>query len=618
MSARFVLGQPDFATGGANSAAPFGNINSANPAEGCTTEINACGATRIFSVAYDSNRQLLFATDADNNRVLVWDLSAGIRGGMPASYVVGQRDFVSGGANAGCTEQDTDGLAGPCGLKLPSDVHYDSMQDTLYVADTGNHRVVAYDVSTALVDGFQAHVALGQDDLSQRVQDNGCEDSVGMADACSLHRPHSIALDSSGGRLFVSDFGGHRVMVYDVSTGLVSGMAADAVLGQPDFTTTTVNTPCPGAPSGIGACGFGEWDLHLEHNAADDLLFVSDSENNRVLIFDTNAIDNGEAAVGVLGRPDFVSKSDMDSSAVGGGTDQQRMIAPFGASYDPSTDRVYVSDGGNHRVLLFGPRVSPAPLELNTTSITCAGIAPNCSTDDHSVETTTNTVDNGDGTTTTTTTVRVTNRLGRSVEVTLPEGATPLPGTSDIGVDFNTGLYPHYRMDMQFLYVHADLHGATKEIAMSGSIYTRNLCIYDHADTNFVEGQICGAAGTVNVSWPAAGSCVDMDIQGDLGDNPDDPNDPEGWHPIRICTDPDGSMIRVSGLKHTALAVVDERPDLPGPHARPGSEYFHEDREDHEAGPTGGCSLTPSSSGATGLAWFGLMIVLFRRRHRRQ
>ncbi|HET6613009.1 MAG TPA: hypothetical protein VFG83_13520, partial [Kofleriaceae bacterium] len=97
IAASLVLGQPDFVTGGTDPADPFGHFNTQNAAFGCTTEVNACGVHRAWGVAFSQG--LLFGTDPDNNRVLVWDLASPANG-MAATYVLGQPDFSTNAPNS--------------------------------------------------------------------------------------------------------------------------------------------------------------------------------------------------------------------------------------------------------------------------------------------------------------------------------------------------------------------------------------------------------------------------------------------------------------------------------------------------------------------------------------
>ncbi|MBP9212818.1 MAG: hypothetical protein KBF97_08445, partial [Bacteroidetes bacterium] len=71
---------------------------------------------------------------------------------------------------------------------------------------------------------------LGQTDYITKTTGNG---------TMKLNGPNGIAVDPTTGKVFVVDRGNHRVLRWSSADALVSGSAAEAVLGQPDFTTIT-------------------------------------------------------------------------------------------------------------------------------------------------------------------------------------------------------------------------------------------------------------------------------------------------------------------------------------------------------------------------------------------
>ena len=81
-------------------------------------------------MAVDSSGSL-YVADTQNNRVLVY--TGTISTGMNATIVLGQTDFSTNTNNAG-------GL-GASSLSVPAGVAVDG-SGNLYVADTGNHRVL--------------------------------------------------------------------------------------------------------------------------------------------------------------------------------------------------------------------------------------------------------------------------------------------------------------------------------------------------------------------------------------------------------------------------------------------------------------------------------------------
>lgn len=581
--ASFVLGQPDFTTGGADPENPYGNVNTANPSYGCGEGVNACGLHRVWAVSYDPVNDRLFAADPDNHRILVWDLLFGLTDGMPATYVLGQSSFTTREQNAPCGG----GAGGPvneCGMKRPGDVHYDVSTERLYVADSGNHRVLVFDLSLGLVSGMAASAVLGQPGFTTGEPNTGCGGASGV-DACSLSEPTAIAVDPSSGRLFLGDQGTSRVLVFDVSTGITSGMSATGVLGQPDFATATVNTSCAGGGSGdenTNPCGFGIFGVGLAYDVNDDRLFVSDASNHRVLVFDVAAVSAGEPALGVLGQPDLFSGYDAADPALGGATTRARAVSTSGIRFDPLGDRLFVADGGNHRVLVFGANINGTPVVLEGS---VAGSS---------------TTENEDGSTT----VEVAGNNGDRFSVTLPPGTEPLDGADEIVITIdNTAA-----LDEPKIQVDAKLPpGETKSITMpAGKGY--HICIYDHADdATFEASSLCDVEGADRFVLPPKGKCFTYETSGDLGDNPDDPNDSDGMHPVVTCMSADAATITMDGLRHTILQTV--RRDTFEPEA---PIVGDDDGRLPAAAATGGCGVGGGAGGGPALL---LLALLARRRY---
>ena len=119
-------------------------------------------------------------------------------------------------------------------------------------------------------------------------------------------------------------------------------LVADAVVGKPDFTT-----PSGGAVSATNTNRISS----LAEDPVTGALWVVDSIGNRVLRFaSAAAFASGEAANLVLGQADFTSGSPNR----GGGVAANTLATPFGVVVDQA-GRVYVSDRGNNRILVYRP-----------------------------------------------------------------------------------------------------------------------------------------------------------------------------------------------------------------------------------------------------------------------
>ncbi|MGH2620385.1 MAG: RHS repeat-associated core domain-containing protein [Anaerolineales bacterium] len=265
-------------------------------------------------LAVDPIGHHLFASDPTNNRVLVFNLGPNndLLDRLPDA-VLGQGGFYNAGA---ATTQGQ--FSSPRGLT------FDPVGNRLFVADYTNNRVMVFDVA-AIANGENAVNVLGQATFTA---------STAATTQTGLRNPVGLSLDSARGWLFVADYSNHRVMVFDVNT-LANGEAAINVLGQSSFTTSTAATTQSGLRNPSGAA----------FDSGTSRLFVADTNNHRVMVFDAAAITNGENAINVLGQTSFTAGT--------GATSQSRMRNPQGASIDPITHTLFVADTSNHRVTVY-------------------------------------------------------------------------------------------------------------------------------------------------------------------------------------------------------------------------------------------------------------------------
>src|SRR3989338_1364025 len=193
--------------------------------------------------------------------------------------------------------------------------------------DQGNGRVLVFDLSGAISNGMLAANVIGSTSFTG---------ITGMPAGQAFSSPAGVAYDSVNKRLFVGDSSNSRVMVYDVSAGITNGQSAVRVLGQPDFTTTAVNTTQTG--------------MNILHGLSFDdngqRLFVADGANNRYLVFNlSGGITDGMAASFVIGKPDFTTNT--------GTLSQSLTTIARGVMYDPVSQRLFVPDVSNSRIMIF-------------------------------------------------------------------------------------------------------------------------------------------------------------------------------------------------------------------------------------------------------------------------
>jgi DNA-binding beta-propeller fold protein YncE len=236
--------------------------------------------------------------------------------GKPASSVLGQAGLtVTAGNNRG-------GVPGANTLSSPASVAVDPLTGKVFVADTGNNRVLRYASAAALANGAVAEAVLGQPNLAT---------TAGAISRSRMTEPVSVCCDLDG-RLWVLD--GNRVLRFDNAASAGTGANADGVLGQPDFTTATPGDAANrlGAPSAIIVSVTGS-------------LWVASADLNRVSRFGNAAGKaNGANADAVLGQPDFATFT--------AATTRSGLSSPGGLAVDLAGN-LFVADTGNHRVLIF-------------------------------------------------------------------------------------------------------------------------------------------------------------------------------------------------------------------------------------------------------------------------
>jgi uncharacterized protein (TIGR03437 family) len=188
----------------------------------------------------------LFVADTQNHRVLIWN-SIPTKNQQAADVVLGQKDFESSEAPAGTQFNP---VAQANRLYSPTSVTSDGSH--VFVSDLGFNRVLIWNTIPASVDQ-PADVVIGQPDFNSAIPNNStgfCKsngtDSSGnptypLRCEKTLDFPR-YALADGQGRLFVADGGNDRVLIYK-TIPTTNGVAADTVLGQPDFLTDLASDP---------------------------------------------------------------------------------------------------------------------------------------------------------------------------------------------------------------------------------------------------------------------------------------------------------------------------------------------------------------------------------------
>jgi hypothetical protein len=288
-SANFVLGEPNFSTV---------SFTIGNPAFNYPTRLTTAG-------------KRLFVVDFSNSRVLIWN-ELPTETDTPADVVVGQPDFTS---HSSVTTRS--GLALPDGVAV--------RRGKLFVSDRNNNRILIWNAIPS-INGAAADVVLGQSDFTS---------SSPQRSRTGLNNP--LGLWTDGRRLVTADRFNNRVLIWN-TIPTTNGAPADVVVGQKDF--TSFDDPFPPTDRSLSS----PFDVTSDGKR----LYVADTGNARVLIYEPFPTANHPKAKVVLGQIDFSSAM---SNAPDGVPSARNFGAPSGVSF--SGRQLFVTDEGDSRVLVF-------------------------------------------------------------------------------------------------------------------------------------------------------------------------------------------------------------------------------------------------------------------------
>jgi hypothetical protein len=164
----------------------------------------------------------------------------------------------------------------------------------VFVADFENDRVLIFNNFPTAMDN-PADVVVGQCALTVGGAFN---EGQTTCSAMSLGQPAGAFYD--GTHLFIADSGNNRVLIFN-SLPTSDHATADVVVGQQNFTGRSVN-------QGLAAPTAQTLDSPMGVYSDGTNLYVADTANNRVLIYNGIPVTNNAAASLVLGQPGMITK----------------------------------------------------------------------------------------------------------------------------------------------------------------------------------------------------------------------------------------------------------------------------------------------------------------------
>ncbi len=296
-----VLGQPDFTSEG--------------PAAGGRGVENGLHLPTGVAV-YDGH---LYVADSWHHRILVWE-TLPEKNDQPPDYALGQPNLSAVAANQ-------DGACAAHTLYWGYGIGY--VAGWFYITDTGNRRVVGW--RGLPMPNQPPDVIWGQDKPTDALENRG-----GDVGANTFRWPHAVAGDEH--TLYIADAGNHRILGW--SPAPQHDRPADVVLGQPNFETAQ--------EFAYTAQGAAKLRFPYSISAADNLLAVADTANNRVLVWhQLPRVGAAIAADTVIGQPNMGANGENQWKAV----EHHTLCWPYGIHLFQGY--LAIADSGNNRVMIW-------------------------------------------------------------------------------------------------------------------------------------------------------------------------------------------------------------------------------------------------------------------------
>ena len=260
------------------------------------TPATSISLLRPTAIAFDSTGNLYF-TETSNNVIRKVDTLGNI------TTIAGTttQGFSGDGALATTAQLDS-----PQGLAL------NPTSNTLYIADTHNHRIRQLNLTTGILTTI---AGTGTPSFSG---------DTSLANNATLNLPTALAIDTRG-NLYLADTANHRIRRIDATTHIITTIAGNGTQGYSGDNSLATAASID-SPTGLAVDTLGN-------------LYLADTHNHRIRLIDvTNGIITTFAGTGTAS---FSGDNAASTTAT--------LALPTGIALDP-TGNLYVADTANHRI----------------------------------------------------------------------------------------------------------------------------------------------------------------------------------------------------------------------------------------------------------------------------
>jgi hypothetical protein len=278
-------------------------------------------------VTVQSYQNKLFVLEYDNSRLLIYNTVPS--GNKPeADVVIGQSDF--GMSGTACTAT---------GLNEPES--FIVVDGKLIIADSGNNRVLIWN-QIPTTNGKAADLVVGQNSFTTCFSNDDNQDGASDANPSQRTLDFPTGVWSDGTKLVIGDERNNRVLIWNTFP-TSNFKKATLVLGQNSFTRNSANDDNQDGTPDATASSRTLNDPYVGITSNGTQLILTDSDNNRILIWNEFPTKNFARADVVLGQEDF---SDTDDDATSKTFNYPAGLLLVG-------NQLIVSDVDNHRYLVF-------------------------------------------------------------------------------------------------------------------------------------------------------------------------------------------------------------------------------------------------------------------------